>query len=371
MSYPFTQLYAPTSTGSLTAAQYNAEIQNIISNHIPESIDDYSVNAAEMRIQTDPGESGTESLATTLSEEIERLRFAIKEAKNMWGSVTYWYETPTIGSTLTRTTNADALIISATNTGFSNTILTLQTAEENTGSFYYLKLISDTDGTPTTDFSVDQDGNVVCGTITSGAITSGQVSTGTGTVRTTDLVLYETTAGTGNGITIACPSTPSAWTLTLPAAAPGATKYASFDTNGVMSFVTADTLAAAITVTGAESIADTKTWTDFSPTFTSMDTETIQEAKYVQIGKIVYWYISAVLNTTGDLSSLGFVLPVAAAAATNARIGSGYVGESQKEVHVSSPGSPGTGATVYLTGVGGTYGTSDFNLDMSGFYRVA
>lgn len=161
MGYPISMLYQPTSTGSLTNTQYIAEFNNIINNMIPESIDDYSANASEMRLTTDPGESGTESLATTISEEIERLRFAIKEAKNMWGSVTYWYETPTVG-TLTRTTNADAFTIYVQTDTFTNVICTLKTDEENSGSFYYLKCISDVNGTPSTDLSIDQDGGIVC-----------------------------------------------------------------------------------------------------------------------------------------------------------------------------------------------------------------
>ncbi|MFW1946274.1 hypothetical protein ACG93R_22610, partial [Acinetobacter guillouiae] len=43
-----------------------------------------------MRTSTDPGESGTESLATSLAGELERLRFVIKEMKG--ADVTYWYQ---------------------------------------------------------------------------------------------------------------------------------------------------------------------------------------------------------------------------------------------------------------------------------------
>lgn len=270
MSFPISMLYQPTSTGGLTNTQYIAEFGNIINNMIPESMDDYSANAAEMRIQTDPGEVGTESLATTTAEEIERLRFAIKDMKAQVDSnVSYWYETPSFG-TISKSANADAFTIFATNASFSNTILTLKTNEENTGSFYYLKLISDVDGTPTTDFSIDQDGNLVCGTVTCGvitstgastfgAITTAQISTGTAIVRTTDITLYETTAGTGNGITIACPSTPSAWTLTLPASAPASTLYAAVSSLGAMSFVSADSIGSAMTSTGANAISATRT----------------------------------------------------------------------------------------------------------------
>ena len=43
-----------------------------------------------MKLNTDPGESGTESQATSLAGELERLRFAIKECKG----TAEWYQTP-------------------------------------------------------------------------------------------------------------------------------------------------------------------------------------------------------------------------------------------------------------------------------------
>lgn len=87
-------LYSHTTRADgliLTAAIYNADHQNHIDNGVPAQFDDYSTNAAQMRTQTDPGESGSESLPTTLGGELERLRFAIAEIKG----TTYWYETAT------------------------------------------------------------------------------------------------------------------------------------------------------------------------------------------------------------------------------------------------------------------------------------
>jgi len=88
-------LYSHTtrSTGTvLTAAIYNNDHQNHIDNHVPAQMDDHSVDVATMRTTTDPGESGSESLPSNLSGELERLRFAIKEIR---GS-TYWYETNSV-----------------------------------------------------------------------------------------------------------------------------------------------------------------------------------------------------------------------------------------------------------------------------------
>lgn len=85
-------LYSHTTRSdgtTLTAAIYNADHQNHIDNGIPAQLDDYSTNAAQMQTQTDPGEQGSESLATNLAGELERLRSTIAEMK---GS-TYWYET--------------------------------------------------------------------------------------------------------------------------------------------------------------------------------------------------------------------------------------------------------------------------------------
>ena len=75
---------------TLTAAIYNADHQNHITNAVPDKHDDWSSDVTQMRQETDPGESGTESLATNLAGELQRLRYAITECKG----TTYWYETP-------------------------------------------------------------------------------------------------------------------------------------------------------------------------------------------------------------------------------------------------------------------------------------
>jgi hypothetical protein len=85
-------LYSHTtrSTGTiLTAALYNGDHENHITNGVPAQHDDYSTNTAQMQAETDPGESGSESLATTQAGEFERLRYAIREMKG----TTYWYQT--------------------------------------------------------------------------------------------------------------------------------------------------------------------------------------------------------------------------------------------------------------------------------------
>lgn len=74
-------LYSHTTraTGTtLTAAIYNADHQNHIDNGVPAQLDDYSTNAAQMQSTTNPGAVGSESLATSLAGELERLRYVIK-----------------------------------------------------------------------------------------------------------------------------------------------------------------------------------------------------------------------------------------------------------------------------------------------------
>jgi len=58
-------------------------------------MDDYSTDATQMQTTTDPGEVGTESLATTLAGELERIRFILKEL----GGGAQWYTTASFNLT--------------------------------------------------------------------------------------------------------------------------------------------------------------------------------------------------------------------------------------------------------------------------------
>lgn len=89
-------LYSHTtrSTGTtLTAAIYNADHQNHIDNGIPAQLDDYSSNAAQMQAMTSPGTVGSESLATTLAGELERLRYIV----NQMNGGAQWYDLTGMG----------------------------------------------------------------------------------------------------------------------------------------------------------------------------------------------------------------------------------------------------------------------------------
>lgn len=79
-----------SSTEDLVYSDINAEFDNILNNLAPLYIDDYSTNVTQMQTQTDPGEVGSESKATTLAGELARLRFMMKEITGQ----NYWYESP-------------------------------------------------------------------------------------------------------------------------------------------------------------------------------------------------------------------------------------------------------------------------------------
>ncbi len=83
----FSRLKTWVSTEDVTYSDLNAEFDNILNNLVPAMIDDYSITVSQMQTTTDPGEVGTESLATTLAGEIARLRFMIKEITGE----TQWY----------------------------------------------------------------------------------------------------------------------------------------------------------------------------------------------------------------------------------------------------------------------------------------
>ena len=85
------------TTEVLSNTDLNAEIDNILDNLGPAGVDDYSTTTTQMKLTVDPGEVGTESLATSLAGELERLRFAIKEIKGT--DAAQWYSSPGISLT--------------------------------------------------------------------------------------------------------------------------------------------------------------------------------------------------------------------------------------------------------------------------------
>lgn len=143
----------------LTYSDLNQEIDNILNNLDPSGAGDYSTNTAQMQTTTDPGEVGTESLATSLAGELERLRFAIQEIKG--AGAAQWYST--VGTSLTELINvlgnslADNRIASGKTSANSSRLVAL----DPSGSTLAVTL----DGSPTplvyyiggTQYSIDAD----------------------------------------------------------------------------------------------------------------------------------------------------------------------------------------------------------------------
>jgi hypothetical protein len=79
------------ATGTvLTAAIYNNDHQNHITNQNPQMTGAYSDTLTQYQLATDPGTLGAESFAATLAGEIERLRFQIRSISGE----TQWYTPP-------------------------------------------------------------------------------------------------------------------------------------------------------------------------------------------------------------------------------------------------------------------------------------
>lgn len=89
-----------SSNEILTAADLNAEFNNILTNLTPAGVDDYSASTTEMRTVTDPYPASTEDAPTSLAGELENIRYQILEIKKAMqaSDVTYWYQDlPTAG----------------------------------------------------------------------------------------------------------------------------------------------------------------------------------------------------------------------------------------------------------------------------------
>jgi hypothetical protein len=86
----FSRIKTWVSNEVLTAADLNGEFNNILNNMDPEGIEDASASVSDMQATTNPGGSGSESLATDLLGEIKRLRYVVQRIVG-----TYWYTDPT------------------------------------------------------------------------------------------------------------------------------------------------------------------------------------------------------------------------------------------------------------------------------------
>jgi hypothetical protein len=92
MPYPYS--FPTIVPGEEIVAEKINQINQIhVDNNVPDSIDDLSTDINQMRSIEDPGNDGSESLATNLAGEIRRLRNEIKALKSFVSDPDpqYWY----------------------------------------------------------------------------------------------------------------------------------------------------------------------------------------------------------------------------------------------------------------------------------------
>ncbi len=98
-------LYSHTTRAAgtvVTATVYNDDHEKHVNNHDPEMMDDFSANAAGMQSAVDPYPGASESLPTSLSGELQRIRYVLREHLTaMHGGVApgaqHWYVPTTDG----------------------------------------------------------------------------------------------------------------------------------------------------------------------------------------------------------------------------------------------------------------------------------
>jgi len=89
-AYPYSATKTMVTGATILASDINTSNSDHINNNIPESIDDYSANAAEMQGVRDPYPASSISLATVLSEELGNIRHVLQAITQE----TYWYIDP-------------------------------------------------------------------------------------------------------------------------------------------------------------------------------------------------------------------------------------------------------------------------------------
>lgn len=102
----------------ITTAALNAEFDNILTNLDPSGLGGWSATVAQMRLVTSPGAIGSESLATALSGEIQRLRYMIQAI--LGSNAAQWYATPVTDLTQIRSALGSTLATSKITSGPSS-----------------------------------------------------------------------------------------------------------------------------------------------------------------------------------------------------------------------------------------------------------
>lgn len=141
MGATFSRVKTWTTTEDVTSSDLNAEFNNILDNLTAAGVDDFSANVSQMQTTADPGEVGTESLATSVAGEISRLRHLIGEITGE----DEWYESPVssllgLANAIGTATNSNRLVSGRVRTGSAQPIFLVPNGAART-----IKL----DGTPT------------------------------------------------------------------------------------------------------------------------------------------------------------------------------------------------------------------------------
>jgi hypothetical protein len=99
----YSRLFTRPTGGTISGPNDDSEYDNIISNALPAKFDDYSATTGQMDSTKDPYPGSVQSLATSLAEELEHIRWVLDE---MHGG-TEWYISEQLlalsGGTLTGT----------------------------------------------------------------------------------------------------------------------------------------------------------------------------------------------------------------------------------------------------------------------------
>ena len=133
MGANFARLKTWIAGETLTAAELNAEYDNILNNFDPDGMDDASLNNAAMDATADPFPGASQSLATALRGELQRIRFVLAQLSGE----AKWYIDPD-GSMASVFTNAATFAGKKT---FSNNVIFTKGAD--VASAAALPLITD------------------------------------------------------------------------------------------------------------------------------------------------------------------------------------------------------------------------------------
>lgn len=182
----------------LSPADLDAEFNNILNNLDPTGVGSYSATVAQMKLTTDPGEVNTESLATSLGGELERLRFAIQEMKG--SSAAQWYSTASTSLSELAAAIGTGLTSNRITSGLSSTLSSQPLFLVPNGS---AKTVSVQGGTTNLVYSINGTSYTINSAVTSGTLTAAPNTQNTCTINDTRLSGQSWTAQLGEyGTTI-------------------------------------------------------------------------------------------------------------------------------------------------------------------------